>query len=537
MDAETRARLKADFANENATKVSTPRMDPETAARLKLEHSRRQKYLDETGGFGGGVQRAADAFIGALGDTGIGVAQALGQADPAAVKRMQARRDIDTSTNAGQFGNIVGSTVLPTIVSGGVTGALRALPLLRNAYATRNAIGSGIGGAVIPTGEGESNARNALISAGIGAGPAVARRLFAQPIKPTASAQTLIDEGIYPTPGQAHGGWLNRLEAANTSNSVFGPAVSEARVQPFKEYVARRQKAFGYEGNKLGREATEEMGDISDANYQRVIPQLSLDDTPALRAKYLRAGQNQNLTGKEARTFALDTGDRGRFSDISARSKPAGYLSGEDLNEWQSYLGQQGRDFSNAKLDTYQKKLGKAYTQAREDTLDELMTQGNIPTNAAQDFADARKYYAGMKNLMELGETGSAASRGGLFTPKEDLRWMRNSQPSSSNAFGRNAIEDQRLAQAGQDTLEGIPDSGTAGRLAMLSMMKNPEMSWPEAIAGLALSPGKYQPVRKFAVGAYGPQRALSKILRESEGLAMPTVAPYLTETYNESQR
>lgn len=510
MDAATQERLLAQWnaANKPAAALE-PSIAPEVNQKLIDRWNKREKYLKDTGGFGGGTKRFVDSAMNALTtEMPIGVAQALGTADPAALNRMRAENEHLTATNVGRLGNVVGASVLPMAVGAGVGSGLKLVPGMANMNVVRNAVGGGASGAVLPTLEGESRGKNIAVNAALSAAPSAVKKIFAQPITPTADAQRLISEGIYPTPGQAHGGWLNRLESATTSHPIFGAMVSEARSKPFQSYVGRRQKTFGYEGDKLGRDAAEEMAAESDRRYNQVIPKLMLEDTPALRAKYLRA-QSELEPGSPG--FNDVTRMISRKFDPLFENNPSRIIGGEDLNKWQSQLRVRGEKASRGD-DVFQNDLGDTYARMRNDTLDEIENQGLVGGTVPQEFRNAREYYGKMKDLMELNSTGGARTRNGMFTPAEDLRWMEKSNPT---AFERNAVQDQQLAQSAKNSLGDVPDSGTAGRLAMLEFLKDPKQILnPMTYASLPLTAGAWEPVRKFAVGAYAPQRAISKALR-----------------------
>lgn len=531
----TDAELIAQWNAAKNTPVTTPSANEDLNKKLVDRWNKREKYLKETGGFGGGVERFIDSSMNALTEAPIGVAQAIGTADPKAISRMRAEKEHLTATNAGRLGNVVGASILPTAVGVGLPATLSKIGMAAWPV-TRNAIGGAASGAILPTLDGESRASNVGMSTALSAGPSLVKKLFVQPVKPTAQAQMLIDEGIYPTPAQASGKLASAGESASTSIPFSGTAISNARAQPFREYALRRQKAFGYEGNKLGREATEEMGNISDENYRNVIPKLMLEDTPALRAKYLRRQSELEPGGREFNdvTRMIER----KFDPLAAKSS-AGIIGGEDLNTWQSQLRQRGDKFSKVEGDAFQNDLGDAYRKMREDTFDAIENQGLVGVGVPEEFRNARKYYAGMRDLIELGETPAAAKRGGVFTPAEDLNWMRKTEGgASSNAFGRNQVEDQKLAQAGIDTLGEVPDSGTAGRLAMLSFLKNPDLGPLEKFVGVAALPFATQPARKFAVGAYDWQKAMGRALRDVDSpYEFPAIAPFTTELKNEKNR
>ena len=506
----TDAELIAQWNEAKNKPVTAASVDPALEKQLIDRYNKREKYLKETGGFGGGLQRAGDAFAHAvINEPAIALAQMTGQADKKAVDRMRAEGEHLTSTPQGKFGSILGGTVAPAVVGGGTSALLKTIGAMKNLNTTRNAIGGAASGAIIPTGTGENRAMNMAGGAIMGGVPSLAKKFLTQPIRPSEQAQKLIDVGVYPTPGQAKGGALNSLESAATSMPVVGPFVSTARAKPFQEYVKYRQKNFGYEGDKTGRLATEEMGKTADDMYDAILPKLQVQVTPELRAKYLR--NVQLLPEKEQ--SAMDKLIRFELDPKTSKSS-AGILSGEDTNAWQSMLRSEGERYAKSQ-DPYAQGLGQAMGKSRADTIDAINTQGLVAPEVAQEFADARKYYAGMKNLMELGETGAAAKRGGMFTPAEDLQWMKkNYGGSGSNTFGRNQVPGQVEAQAGVDVLGGVPDSGTAGRLAMLSFMKDPNIGFGESLVGGSLAAASPQPVRKYLVGGYNWQKALADKLR-----------------------
>ena len=243
-----------------------------------------------------------------------------------------------------------------------------------------------------------------------------------------------------------------------------------------------------------------------------------LEDTPALRAKNLRR-QSELAPGSPQYNDVSRMIER-KFDPLAEKS-PARIIGGDDLNTWQSQLRERGKNASQG-TDIFQKDLGDAYTGMREDTLDAIEKQALVGGGVPEQFRQARQYYAGMKDLMDLNSSGGARARGGMFTPAEDLRWMQKQNPE---AFARNAVPDQELAQSAANTLGAMPDSGTAGRLAMLEFLKDPKQALnPMTYLSLPLTAGTWEPVRKFAAGAYGPQRAISKALRAFDNplLAQP---------------
>ena len=512
MDAATEQRLLAQWEQQNPK----PRMADDAAKQQALvdRWNKREKYLKETGGFGGGVQRFVDAAGHALiNEPVMALAQMTGQADQKAVDRMRADADHLTSTNVGKLGSITGGTIVPALVGGGTSAALgKTINAMKNLNTTRNAIGGAASGAVIPTGTGENRAVNMIGGAVMSGLPSLIKKGITQPIRPTEQAQKLIDAGIYPTPGQAAGGVLNSVEQAATGIPGFSPFVSTARAKPFQDYVRQVQKSYGYTGDRTGRLATQEMADIADQKYENVLPKLQLEVTPELRAKYLR--NTQGLRPNEVGAFE-DT-LKYELDPLLSKSN-ANMLSGDDLNKWQSVLRSESQNFKNA-ASGHEKKLAKAYGTSRDDTLNAIDEQGLVSDGVANEYADARKYYAGLRNLAELGESGGAAKRAGMFTPDEHLGWMKRNEGVGTGSlnFARNNVQGQDLAQAASDVLGKTPHPDLAGKLAMLSVMKDPSISWTEGLVGGSLSAASPQWARRTLVGDTAWQKALSKGLRRA---------------------
>ncbi len=122
--------------------------------------------------------------------------------------------------------NTVGGNV------GYVGGALATAPLAPAASGIKGAAATGAAfGAAQPATSWDERGLNTLAGAGASAGGQALVNGVARIVRPqtSAAAQTLLDSGITPTPGQILGGGYKRAEEAATSIPVVGDFIKSAQ--------------------------------------------------------------------------------------------------------------------------------------------------------------------------------------------------------------------------------------------------------------------------------------------------------------------
>lgn len=344
-------------------------------------------------------------------------------------------------------------------------------------------------------------APNAVVG---GLAPAVMGAL-ARIVRPNTSpeVQTLMENGVTPTPGQIMGGSINRLEQAGTSVPLAGDFIKSARARAGQQFDrAAIDQVLEPIGSKLeaptiGRDAIEEMGKkVSDAynaavpNAAMALPATAQQDIATLRqmAQYMPPDR-----AKQFENFLQGT--------VLDKISPNGHMTGESFKEAESDLGKQaaGYLFNHASTSD-ERQLGAALREV-QSTLRGWLQQAN--PQSATEIGQANQAYARMLRV----ENASARSGAepGAFSPAQLQAAVKKFGGTRPYAQG-NALM-QPLADAGRSVLGAtLPDSGTPfrslatiGAGAALGHGLSPEAAmW--AMAGTGLLAGTYNPLSQYLI-------------------------------------
>lgn len=300
-------------------------------------------------------------------------------------------------------------------------------------------------------------------------------------------------EGVRPTVGQALGGVANSVEEKLQSVPILGDAIRMARARASDDLRAaafdRSAKPVGESVRGLdGNEAVGELSKRIGKAYDEVLPKMGvnvLDDGFVARMSNLRE-MVKTLPAEEARQF-----DAIIAREIDGRLAKNGVLSGQNLKSAWMSLRDTAQRYSNSP-DAYQKQLGQAVKQAFEELKDHVTASNSAVNVSALKNADLA--WANFKRVQRA--AGSLGADEGNFTPAQlqsAVKALDRSKDKARFAEGDALMQD--LSAVGKKRLSGkVPDSGTAGRVAMGAGALASGALNPAIPAGLLAGAAAYSP-------------------------------------------
>tara|TARA_Y100001972_G_scaffold35872_1_gene44288 strand:+ start:16394 stop:18022 length:1629 start_codon:yes stop_codon:yes gene_type:complete len=331
------------------------------------------------------------------------------------------------------------------------------------------AIEGGLYGFGAAEGTPAERAPEAAIGAGLGAGmSAAAQRLL--PGRTTPEARQLLEEGIPLTPGQRLGGAARTLEERIAGQQFYGDIIKGAETRAMQAFNrSAMDKAIKPIGVKVPKNLTGQdafayaHNAVSDA-YQSVLPKLSVSSDAMERfAIGVLAEDKLGMTDAAQETFSR----KAKATLLDRFNKETGTLSGEALKKAESDLGQEAISLmtSGSSVD---RDAGRALFDLQTALRQQLVKEN---PDAGAGLAAANEAF---KQLLpvEKAVTVAATGQGGTFTPAQLLRGMKGAQRGPRKTrFAKGEMPMQPFASAAQDVMgRTIPDSGTAGRLDVMSL-------------------------------------------------------------------
>ena len=334
------------------------------------------------------------------------------------------------------------------VVIGAVSSAMQ--PVEGDDFWTQKAIQTGIGGVSGKVGD-------ALF------------RGIARVVKPNSSkaVQSMMDEGITPTPGQALGGVAKTAEEKLTSVPFLGDVIKSSQgrgVDQFNRAVANRVLApigekVGH-ATKIGRELVDDVHAKASAAYGKVldkIDNIGIDREFGAKLNEL-AFMVSELPKKQQKQFQTILQNRVKDKFIG------GQMSGRTMKDADSVLGKKAQDYLFSS-DADQRGLGEALSEV-QNALRALTTR-NAPAGA-RELSKANKTWALWKRMEKA--AGYRGAKNGVFTPSHYEGATQALAKGSQKARGKGL--DQNFAEDAVATLsDKIPDSGTTGRALMAYML------------------------------------------------------------------
>lgn len=395
------------------------------------------------------------------------------------------------------------------------------------------ALTGGVGGALTsalnPVTEGDywtEKAKQVGTGAALGAAVPAVTGSLARVVSPKASlnpdVQMLRNEGVTPTIGQALGGRWNAAEEKAMSLPLMGDMIAVARGKSREEFnnaaINRATAPIQQRVAGSGQDAVREAGDLVSAAYDRA--------RSMLKAFPVDAQARQELSSLQALAQGLPRAERNTINSYFNDYLGNNALTAETFKILDSKLSKDIARFSGSS-DAYQQQVGEALKTAQKSITDSAMRAN---PQAAALMAQADKGWA---NLVRVeGAAKLAHNAGGVFTPAQlagGVRGADNSLRDRATARGTALMQD--LSRAGQNVLGNkVPDSGTAGRVALGSAAFGSGLLDPTFLATMLTGAGMYTgPMRSLLSGAVTarPQsaQALANAVRQSSPLLIPAGA------------
>jgi len=407
-------------------------------------------------------------------DPALAIAQYSGgkpaEISQAIQQRMKPFQEANPMTfGAGQIGGgvLTGGALMKG--AGMIPSFARANPYIQGA-----AIG-GVSGALTPT---ESNVsgieaiqeipQKVGLGAVGGAGGTAIGRGVANVVAPKLSeaAQKLIGEGVNLTPGQMMGGALRKIEDKLTSVPLLGDVIDYSRTKGIEEF---NKAAFKRALEPIGGVVPKETGragvdavktQISDA-YNALLPKMTfVPDKPLYDSLSRLDKVVVGLPKPETKMVADNV-----KAIIQKHMPDNGLISGGSYKAIESDLGELASNYAGSK--GTDAMVGNAYKQALGQVR-QALSRSN--PDYAEELGNINKAFA---NFARIRKAGSMANTQEMITPSQLANAVKAADESAgkgATATGKALMQD--LTDAGVQVLPSkIPDSGTAGRSALVNML------------------------------------------------------------------
>jgi hypothetical protein len=447
-------------------------------------------------------------------DPALAIAQYSGgkpaEISQAIQQRMKPFQEANPMTfGAGQIGGgvLTGGALMKG--AGMIPSFARANPYLQGA-----AVG-GAAGALTPTDTGVSGMeaiqeipQKVGLGAVGGAGGTAIGRGIGNVVAPKLSeaAQKLIGEGVNLTPGQMMGGALRKIEDKLTSVPLLGDIIDYSRTKGIEEF---NKAAFKRALDPIGGTVPKETGragveavktQISDA-YNTLLPKMTFVPDKPLYDSLSRLDKVVVGLPKPETKMVADN-----VKAIIQKHMPEnGLISGGSYKAIESDLGELASNYAGSS--GTEAMVGKAYKSALGQVR-EALARSN--PNYAEELGNINKAFA---NFSRIRRAGSMANTQEMITPSQLANAVKAADESAgkgATATGKALMQD--LTDAGVQVLPSkIPDSGTAGRSALVNML---------------LGAGG-------AVGGSSAYQAFPTVTAVGAGLAGTAALPYLPGARN----
>ncbi len=292
-----------------------------------------------------------------------------------------------------------------------------------------------------------------VVAGGLGAGlqkaaPAV-----------TAGAAELIKKGVPLTVGQKFGGITGGIEERLAGLPVADFLIGGARRRAVTGFErAAYDEALAPLGQTLpkgvkGRDAYIKTESIINKAYDDVLKDINIPSPNQIISQIpdVAATLPKQEAGVYSRTIMKELGDR--VAD--------GRLTGTAFKEAQSALRKEAYKYMTSP-DAYQRSLGEALSDAAEEL---TTTLGKFNPDKAGKIANIDAAYSRFKPMQMA---ASAKGMAGEVTPAKLLEKVYAQSRRAPSVLARGGARMQELAETGADVIgTKVPDSGTAGRLAL----------------------------------------------------------------------
>lgn len=442
------------------------------------------------------TQRAGDALIN---DAAAGIRNTNAEYAP------YAAANPTTAATGDMLGKTGAALLLPTsrlpggaLVNGGVAGGMNALtepvdPDNPDYWMTKlqQGVGGALGGGLV----------GGLVG---GVSRAMAPRL-------TAAQQDLVNRGINLTPGQLGGPGANTVEQQATSLPFIGNAIAKARNRAIGQFnTAVGNDALAPIGQSVptnvapGSATVQHVNDAIGNEFNRIEGQAKFNYDGQFHTDV--NGIRQNMLDNGATPQAVQQFDNIFQGQIRNRMDPnTGEMTGQVWGKARDALNRIERDNTIGAPNADQRAIADAV-----GSLNDVMSANvarNSPTAIQPDLDAASQAYARYKTMERAAGYTGARNSGNVFTPAQYSAAVGARSTAAQKAT--NSGMGAQLGQNAQSVLgTTVPDSGTAGRGWLTSLLLAPHMlAHPAVAAGALASPLIYSRPGMRAIGAAMTQR------------------------------
>lgn len=411
-------------------------------------------------------------------DTGRVVGNVLGPAPLAAAVRVVAPT--------------LGARLAAGAMGGAATGA--AMPVLAPAagdgdFWTQKANQAALGGA--------TGAAGSAVMSGVG-------RMLNPQTRPEVT--DLLRRGVTPTPGQAAGGAVRRVEEGLKSVPFLGDSIKAGERRAVDQFnraaiddvLAPLGKSLPKDAS-MGHKAVEAAGDMVSDSYNTLLPKL------VARVDQKFAGDLGNLANLSQNMNPAQAAQFKRILDNQLVSKfsQGGVISGESIKTAESQLGRFASDYLRSS-DADQRMLGSALREA-QSILRGLVERSN--PQYAKELTANNAAWARLVRVERAAGYQNAAD--GVFSPAQFMGAVRGADNSMrKRSFARGNALMQDLAESGKTVLGNtVPDSGTPFRLTNMGLMGGGYMLDPTIPIGIGAASALYSSPAQKALTALIAQR------------------------------
>jgi len=312
------------------------------------------------------------------------------------------------------------------------------------------------------TPEGESKADQVALGAVAGGALPNVLAGVSRVIKPKVrpEVQTLLDEGITPTPGQALGGKWAVAEDKLTSVPLLGDMIRGGQRRGINELnVAAYKRALDpidqAPSGAVGREGVEEVSDALSNAYENLLPKLQFKADEQLMSDLSRlSDMTSHLPVREAAQF-----QKIMQTQLIGKITPEGTMSGETFKAVESELTRLAKGYKgDPSFD--KRQLGDALSEVVNSLRANLH---RVNPEFAEELGKINQGYA---NYARIRAAGASDRVGEGFTPAQLQAAVRSADKTvGKGGFAKGKALMQDLSDSGVKVLAPkYPDSGTAGR-------------------------------------------------------------------------
>lgn len=343
--------------------------------------------------------------------------------------------------------------------------------------------------------------------------------------------QSLIKQGVRPTPGQIIGGAAKSTEEKLRSVPLMGDAIASSQRQGLAEFNrAAYNRALAPLGKSakdfpVGREGIAQVKEAFNKGYTSLLSKMTFQADDQFGQEFAKVNQMiQTLPKTQQQRFSRIIQDK-----LIKNMTPAGRMSGESYQKARSELGKELNKI---------RKDASADAQDLADALQELRSSMHrvLYRSNPKQAAELSKLDKGYANFAILRRAGQMQGAEDGFTPAQLSAASKAADTSvgkGATATGNALMQD--LSDAGRQVLsQSIPDSGTAGRLLLNAGALGSGAMSPAIPVGLGAGSIPYLPIVRNATALAMTQRPQwAGPLADTVGRFAPTI-PYALQSSNQ---